>query len=220
MKDGVHLLGGMGGAILVLALYIACWGALQKCFGAEVKRVAPDGANTITLEVDDNGYVMGEKSTALYVAPKYIPQSGDKVVVDDFEYIMVSVGDWTRWTNAVARLEAVAERRWKKEHETVEGRRAWHGSHTNRIVTASAVTWLYPDGYTYTEEVKPTRNAAPAVRRMKQKIEASKPKSASPNALPPRLEAKRKSIENRPKTKTVNATFGPGGKVLKVEESK
>ena len=220
MKDEVHLLGGMGGAILVLALYIACWGALQKCFGAEVKRVAPDGANTITLEVDDNGYVMGEKSTALYVPPKYIPQSGEHVVIGDFEYIMVSVGDWTRWTNAVARLEAVAERRWKKEHETVEGRRAWHGSHTNRIVTASAVTWLYPDGYTYTEEVKPTRTAAPSVRRMKQQTEAPKPKAASPNALPPRLEAKRKSIENRPKTKTVNATFGPGGKVLKVEESK
>ena len=204
-------------------MYIACWGALQKCFGAEVKRVAPDGANTITLEVDDNGYVMGEKSTTLYVAPKYIPQSGDKVVVDDFEYIMVSVGDWTRWTNAVARLEAVAERRWKKEHETVEGRRAWHGSHTNRIVTASAVTWLYPDGYTYTEEVKPTRNAAPAVRRMKQQAEApkaSKPKSVTPNALPPRLADKYQSLQTRPKKKTVNATFGPGGKVLNVEESK
>jgi len=128
MKDGLHLLGGMGGAILALALYIFGWGTLQKCFGIEVKRIAPDEANTITLEVDENGYVMGEKSTALYVAPKYIPQSGDKVMVGDFEYIMVSVGDWARWTNAVARLEAVAERRWTKEHQTEEGRRAWHGS--------------------------------------------------------------------------------------------
>ena len=217
MKDGLHLLGGMGGAILALALYIFGWGALQRCFGIEVKRVAPDGANTITLEVDENGYVMGEKSTALYVAPKYIPQSGDKVMVGDFEYIMVSVGDWSRWTNAVARLEAVAERRWTKEHKTEEGRRAWHGAATNRIVNADSVTWLYRDGFTYTEEVKPAPRRSPAVKR---NTAPERPRPVVPSGLPPRLTAKKKELQNRPAAKEVNATFGPGGKLLKVEESK
>ena len=217
MKDGLHLLGGMCGAILAIALYVFGWGALQKCFGFEVKSIAPDGVSIVTKEVDENGYIMGEKSTAVYVAPRYIPQSGEKVMIGDFEYIMVSVGDWTRWTNAVARLEAVAERRWTKEHQTEEGRRAWHGAATNRIVNADSVIWLYRDGFTYTEEVKPAPRRSPAVKR---NTAPERPRPVVPSRLPPRLTEKKKKLQNRPAAKEVNATFGPGGKLLKVEESK
>lgn len=183
MKDGLHLIGGMGGAILALALYIFGWSALQRCFGAT----------------------------------PYIPQSGEHVMIGDFEFVMVSVGDWTRWTNAVARLESVAERRWKKEHQTEEGRRAWHGPATNRIVTAESVTWLYRDGYVYTEEVKPAPRRSPAVKRNASRSSRVPP---VPSGLPPRLTAKKKALLERPATKEVNATFGPGGKLLKVEDAK
>ena len=155
MKDYMHLFGGMIVGIALLAAYILVWGALMRCHGAEVKRVAPDGVNTITLEVDDNGYVMGEKSTTLYVPPKYIPQSGEHCVIADFEYVLRAAQDWVRITNAVARLEAVAERRWANEHKTAEGRRAWHGAPTNRVVEAASVTWQYADGFTYTERAEP-----------------------------------------------------------------
>ena len=220
MKDGLHLLGGMGGAILALVLYIFCWGTLQKCFGGErfsVTTPSGDGVNYVTTEVDENGYVESVRTTTAYVPQKYIPQSGEHVMIGDSEFVMVSVGDWTRWTNAIARLESVAERRWKKEHQTEEGRGAWHGAATNRIVDADSVIWLYRDGFVYTEEVKPAPRRSPAV---KQNAAQSRRTPPVPSGLPPRLTAKKKALQNRPATKEVNATFGPGGKLLKVEESK
>lgn len=224
MKDHLHLFGGMIVGIALLAAYILVWGALMRCHGAEVKRVAPDGVNTITLEVDDNGYVMGEKSTTLYVPSKYIPQSGEHCVIADVEYVLIAAQDWVRITNAVARLEAVAERRWANEHKTDAGRRAWHGAATNRVYSADgrSVTWLYRDGYAYTEEASPARTVSPAVKRAQSGLTRpqSAGKAAGRTGLPPRLEAKRRALEARPAVKEVNATFGAGGKVLKVEDAK
>ena len=207
MKDGFHLLGGMVGAVLTLALYLLCWGALQRCFGAE--------ADVQIVPIGD----LQPKAVA-----HYIPQSGEKVVIGDFEYVIVSAGDWTRWTNAVARLEAVAERRWTKEHKTEEGRRAWHGAATNRVYSADgrSVTWLYRDGYEYTEEATPARTVSPAVKRAQSgppRPQGAR-KAAGRTGLPPRLEAKRRALEARPAVKEVNAVFGAGGKVLKVEDAK
>jgi len=220
MKDGLHLTGGMIVGVVLLAAYLFGWGALQKCFGVEVKSVAPDGVNEITLEVDGQGYVQSAKATTAHVPERYIPQSGEKVVIGDIEYVVVAAADWTRWTNAVARLEAVAERRWRKEHETEAGRRAWHGAATNRVVSADgrSVTWLYRDGYAYTEEATPARTVSPAVRAQSGLPRPqSAPKAAGGTGLPPRLEAKRRALKARPAAKEVNATFGAGGKVLKVE---
>jgi len=218
MKDYRHLLGGMIGGLALLAAYIIGWGVLQKCCGMEISRPAGDGVNTVTLEVDERGNVMSERSTAVYVPQRYIPQSGDRVVVDDFDYIMVSVADWERLTNAVARLEAVAERRWTKEHQTAEGRRAWHGAATNRVVSADgrSVTWYYADGYTYEEQAEAGRRTPPAARRMKQG-ETKRPARAD---MPRRLREKQEAMAARPKAKEVNATFGPGGRVIKAEGGK
>ena len=218
MKDYRHLFGGMIGGLALLAAYIIGWGILQKCGGMEISRLGGDGVNTVTLEVDERGNVMGERSTAVYVPQKYIPQSGDRVAVGDFDYIMVSVADWERWTNAVARLEAVAERRWAKEHKTDAGRREWHGPSTNRVVSADGrtVTWFYADGFTYTEEAAQGRREPQAVRRMKQ----TETRKAPVPKVPARLRAKQEAMAARPKVKEVNAIFSPGGKVLKVEESK
>lgn len=220
MKDYRDLFGGMAGAVMLMLAYLLAFGAAQKCFGAEIKRIAPDGANEITLDVDGNGYVTGQKSTCLHVAERYLPQSGERVMVGDFEYVLVSYVDWERWTNAVARLEAVAERKWKKEHETADGRRAWHGNHTNRVVSADgrSVTWFYPDGYTYVEEVKAAPRRSPAVSRQTAPPRPQNaPKRTAGTGLPPRLRAKREAIEARPAAREVNVTFGVGGKVLNVE---
>ena len=100
MNDFKHLFGGMCGAVALLALYILAWGVIQRCHGATIKRVAPDGVNEITTEVDENGYVHSESVTCAYVPDRYIPQSGERVIIGDFEYIMVSVSDWTRLNNA------------------------------------------------------------------------------------------------------------------------
>lgn len=218
MNDFRHLFGGMAGGIAFLVLYIFCWGILQKCGGMEISRLAGDGVNTITLEVDERGNVMGERSTAVYVPQKYIPQSGDRVAVGDFNYIMVSIADWERLTNAVARLEAVAARRWTQEHKTDAGRREWHGPSTNRVVSADGrtVTWFYADGFTYTEEAAQGRREPQAVRRMKQ----TETRKAPVPKVPARLRMKQEAMAARPKVKEVNAIFSPGGKVLKVEESK
>lgn len=224
MKDYMHLFGGMIVGIALLAAYILVWGALMRCHGAEVKRVAPDGVNTITLEVDDNGYVMGEKSTALYVPPKYIPQSGEHCVIADFEYVLIAAQDWVRITNAVARLEAVAERRWANEHKTDAGRRAWHGAlkEKRQSEDGRGMVYTYADGFTYTDEAEPGRRESPAVERVRKA--AARPQGAptpKPKVnIPQRLKAKREAVAARPASKEVNAVFGPGGKVLKVEGGK
>ena len=222
MNDFKHLFGGMCGAVALLALYILAWGVIQRCHGATIKRVAPDGVNEITIEVDENGYVQSERMTCVHVPERYIPQSGERVIIGDFEYIMVSVGDWTRWTNAVARLEMVAKRRWDKEHATVDGRRFWHGNATNRVVSTEekTVTWFYPDGYEYVENMpKSTRGGPP--KRIQKPTKAAAPRPPMPpTAMPSRLRAKREAIKSQPVAKQVNATFGPGGKVINVEESK
>ena len=225
MKDYLHLFGGMGAAILALALYIFAFGAVMRCYGDDrITYPASDGVNEVTARVTDSGVVVPESVTTAYgePSPPYIPQSGEHCVIADVEYVLIAAQDWVRITNAVARLEAVAERRWANEHKTDAGRRAWHGAPTNRVVEAASVTWQYADGFTYTEQAEPSRRASPAVERMKKAAE--RPQGASavrPRVnVPPRLRAKQEAISARPASKEVNATFGPGGKVLKVEGEK
>lgn len=203
MKDYLHLFGGMVAGVALLVAYILVWGALMECRGAEVDNPQP--------------VLIGDLEPQ--TVPHYVPQSGERVLIGDFEFVLIASADWERWTNAVARLEAVAERRWANEHKTAEGRRAWHGAPTNRVVEATCVTWQYADGYTYTERAEPGRKSSPAVERVRKAAE--RPQGASavrPRVnVPPRLRAKQEAISARPASKEVNATFGPGGKVLKVE---
>lgn len=206
MNEFRDLFGGFAGAVAVVAFYIFAWSAVTNCFGEEYPNPQP--------------VLIGDLQPAEH--PQYIPQSGDEVVVNDMAFVLISSGDWQRWTNAVARLEAVAERRWKKEHETAEGRRAWHGN-PKREVSADGrtVLWNYPDGYIYTEEVKAAPRRSPAVlRQTAPPRPQNAPKRPAGNGLPPRLRAKREAIEARPAVREVNATFGVGGKVLNVEGGK
>lgn len=224
MKDGLHLIGGMGGAMLTLAAYIFMWGVAMRCFGGErfsVTTPSGDGVNYVTTEVDENGYVESVRTTTAYVPQKYIPQSGERCVIEDMEYVLIAARDWERITNAVARLEAVAARRWANEHKTDAGRRAWHGALKEKRQSddGRGMVYTYADGFTYTEEAEPGRRESPAVKRNRSAPKDSQgaPRPRVGVGLPPRLKAKREAISARPAAREVNATFGPGGKVLKVE---
>jgi len=230
MKDYLHLFGGMAGGVALLAAYIFGWSALMRCHGETIKSIAPDGVNEITTEVDANGYVTSRSTTCVYVPEKYeaqqhyFPQTGEVVIIGDAPYVVISLATWERWTNAVARLEAVAERRWANEHKTDAGRRAWHGALKERKQTEDGrgIQYTYADGFTYTEQAEPSRRASPAVERAR-KAAASPPAAPQARAgatIPPRLKAKREAVLKRPAAREVNATFGPGGKLLNVEGEK
>lgn len=229
MKDYLHLIGGMLAGMALLALYFFGWSALMRCHGETIKSIAPDGVNEITTEVDANGYVTSRSTTCIYVPEKYeaqspyLPQSGDVVMLGDgVRYVVIACADWERWTNAVARLEVVAARRWENEHKTDAGRRAWHGALKKREQTEDGrgIEYTYADGFTYTEEATAAPRVPPAVRRMRESGEkrpVAAPRAEVGNGIPARLKAKREAISARPAVREVNATFAPGGKVLKVE---
>ena len=222
MKDYLHMFGGVLAAIVLLAAYAFAWNAVAKCYGAEisglkeVNRLAADGVNTETLLVDEDGNVVGSKSTLLHAPQPYIPESGDEVVCQDCTFIVVTPADWARLTNAVVRLEKIAERRHASDCKTDAGRRIWHGDlvETRQTADRCGIVYTYADGYTYTEGgQKAKRNAPPAVRE--RKPSAKKPVKVEFDA-PARLKAKREAEAAQPAAKQVNAVFTAGGGV-KVE---
>lgn len=156
---------------------------------------------------------------ALAANAQYISRDGQKYVLDDIEYVLVSPSSWDSLTNTVEILRELSAERWRKDHETAKGREMWHGKETNRVVTATGITWLYADGYSYFE------GPAVKVRRDRpRKTQKTAPGQHAPPprpSLPPRLAEKRKAMKSRAgRVRQVNAVFGPGGKVLKVEENK
>lgn len=70
MKDYLHLFGGMGAAIVALAIYIFAFGAVMRCFAEErITYPASDGVNEVTARVRDDGVVIPESVTLAYVEP-------------------------------------------------------------------------------------------------------------------------------------------------------
>lgn len=153
------------------------------------------------------------RGTEEYVKPMY-----QDVYIDDFLYVAVAPSAWCDLTNTVERLKDLSAQRWKKEHETVQGRAMWHGAATNRIVGTTSVTWLYADGFTYTEtDTNAVKKVRPPTAKKQPSGASAKP---SMPALPPRLAEKRKKMKSRSgKIREVNAVFGPGGKLIRVEEN-
>lgn len=155
---------------------------------------------------------------ALAANAQILSRDGQKYVVDDFEYILVAPSSWQDLTNTVERLRDIAAERWRMEHETAKGRAMWHGKETNRVVTAQGITWLYRDGYTHFEAAEKVPRDRPQNARKTAPGQHAPPPRPS---LPPRLAEKRKAMKSRAgRVREVNAVFGPGGKVLKVEENK
>lgn len=143
-----------------------------------------------------------------------VPQSGERVIIADREFVVISAGDWENLTNRIGKLETIAARRWTIQHSTESGRVEWHGKRVGAEVDAEARTQtaIYEDGYRHVEAMAPKRVATPAaVRRTPP---PPRPKDVPVGAWSMRL----KRIEaEQAKPAEVSATFGPGGKVIKVE---
>ena len=192
---------------------------------------AADGSAEVTWLIDEGGFLRGFKVVtnavpAIHVMPS--DEAATRAVVDERaayrvardqferEYVVFERSEWERLTNTVERLRAIAERRWNIEHATPEGRRAWHGAPVRRMSEdGTSVLWEYPDGYRYEQKVEPSRPSPP--HRNAKNAARSAPKVDRYKSLPPRLRAKRRAQDAQETPKEVNATFGPGGKVIKAE---
>lgn len=151
-------------------------------------------------------------------AEQFRPASGFSVYIGDFEYVAVTPGDWTALTNEIALLHCVVRFQYQCDMQTDAGRRKWHGPCVNRIFDADAreQIYFYADGYTWTDRIV----AAPRANKRAQAIQAATNAPQRVN-VPGRVAEMRERMRRaRDGGRTVNATFGPGGKILKAEESK
>lgn len=116
------------------------------------------------------------------------PVSGDRVLLNDREYVMLSVSDFEALTNKMNVLVAIAHRQWNAQHQTEIGRREWHGAKVSTTISTNEVgkmvkTIEYADGYRHVEESeiakpRPAKVSTPAKKRItdipKRKREAVK----------------------------------------------
>jgi len=101
------------------------------------------------------------------------PTSGDRVILNDTEYVLMSADDFAAFTNKLAVLVSIARKQWNLQHRSEDGRRAWHGSKTSTTVTTNEFGRMvkvieYADGYRHVEESeirKPQAKAAPAAAK-------------------------------------------------------
>ena len=194
MKDYLHLFGGMGAAIVALAIYIFAFGAVMRCFAEErITYPASDGVNQVTARVRDDGVVIPESVTLAYVEPPprekvtvyrlelHSDANGNEaayvvggdgvsrpvVLVEPMEYKMLT-----------ERLDAV----WQSFHATAEGRRKLHGKIERTEIDEKAMqkVEVHADGYRHTEAMpKRERQAAAKLTRLQAKIEKQKPRGMS-----------------------------------------
>ena len=194
MKDYLHLFGGMGAAIVALALYIFAFGAAMRCFAEErITYPASDGVNQVTARVRDDGVVIPESVTLAYVEPP--PR--EKVTVyrlelhsdaNGNEAAFVVGGDGVsrpvvlvhpmEYKMLTERLDAV----WQSFHATAEGRRKLHGKIERTEIDEKAMqkVEVHADGYRHTEAMpKREKPAAAKLTRPAAKVEPTKPRGMS-----------------------------------------
>ena len=194
MKDYLHLFGGMGAAIVALAIYIFAFGAAMRCFAEErITYPASDGVNEVTARVRDDGVVIPESVTLAYVEPP--PR--EKVTVyrlelhsdaNGNEAAYVVGGDGVErpvvlvhpmeYKLLTERLDAV----WQSFHATPDGRRKLHGKIERTEIDEKAMqkVEVHADGYRHTEAMpKREKPAAAKLTRPAAKVEPTKPRGMS-----------------------------------------
>lgn len=194
MKDYLHLFGGMGAAIVALAIYIFAFGAAMRCFAEErITYPASDGVNQVTARVRDDGVVIPESVTLAYVEPP--PR--EKVTVyrlelhsdaNGNEAAFVVGGDGVsrpvvlvhpmEYKLLTERLDAV----WQSFHATPDGRRKLHGKIERTEIDEKAMqkVEVHADGYRHTEAMpKREKPAAAKLTRLQAKVERQKPRGMS-----------------------------------------
>lgn len=173
---------------------------------------APDGVNTVTKTVDDNGYVISESQTLVHVPQKYNPSTqvyrlerntetedlylvGQDMVkrrvclVDPFEYAMM--------TGQLAQV-------WKSMHKDDAGRSRLHGKRgATEIDTTNGVkVTVYEDGYRHVEhfDVKTKRTMDSFAGRKPTTIRDQAMKAVRDKRISERQQKMRDEIEARKKS--------------------
>ena len=224
MKDYLHLFGGMGAAIVALAIYIFAFGAVMRCFAEErITYPASDGVNQVTARVRDDGVVIPESVTLAYVEPPprekvtvyrlelHSDANGNEaafVVGGDGVERPVVLVEPMEYKLLTERLDAV----WQSFHATAEGRRKLHGKIERTEIDEKAMqkVEVHADGYRHTEAMpKRKKPAAAKLTRLQAKIEKQKPRGMSDKQWEMR-KAFEKHRMGVPKTVTVehDATTG------------
>ena len=194
MKDYLHLFGGMGAAIVALAIYIFAFGAAMRCFADErITYPASDGVNEVTARVRDDGVVIPESVTAVYVEPPprekvtvyrlelHSDANGNEaafVVGGDGVSRPVVLVEPMEYKLLTERLDAV----WQSFHATPDGRRKLHGKieRTEIDEAKREKVEVHADGYRHTEAMpKRERPAAAKLTRPAAKVEPTKPRGMS-----------------------------------------
>jgi len=194
MKDYLHLFGGMGAAIVALAIYIFAFGAVMRCFADErITYPASDGVNEVTARVTDSGVVVPESVTLAYVEPPprekvtvyrlelHSDANGNEaafVVGGDGVERPVVLVEPMEYKLLTERLDAV----WQSFHATAEGRRKLHGKIERTEIDEKAMqkVEVHADGYRHTEAMpKRERPAAAKITRLAAKVEPTKPRGMS-----------------------------------------
>lgn len=194
MKDYLHLFGGMGAAIVALALYIFAFGAAMRCFADErITYPASDGVNQVTARVRDDGVVIPESVTLAYVEPPprekvtvyrlelHSDANGNEaafVVGGDGVERPVVLVEPMEYKLLTERLDAV----WQSFHATAEGRRKLHGKIERTEIDEKAMqkVEVHADGYRHTEAMpKREKPAAAKLTRPAAKVEPTKPRGMS-----------------------------------------
>lgn len=160
MKDYLHLFGGMGAAIVALAIYIFAFGAAMRCFAEEPPPREKVTVYRLELHSDANGneaaFVVGGDGVERPV-----------VLVEPMEYKLLT-----------ERLDAV----WQSFHATAEGRRKLHGKIERTEIDEKAMqkVEVHADGYRHTEAMpKREKPAAAKLTRPAAKVEPTKPRGMS-----------------------------------------
>ena len=194
MKDYLHLFGGMGAAIVALAIYIFAFGAVMRCYGDDrITYPASDGVNQVTARVRDDGVVIPESVTLAYVEPPprekvtvyrlelHSDANGNEaafVVGGDGVERPVVLVEPMEYKLLTERLDAV----WQSFHATAEGRRKLHGKIERTEIDEKAMqkVEVHADGYRHTEAMpKRERQAAAKLTRPAAKVEPTKPRGMS-----------------------------------------
>ena len=224
MKDYLHLFGGMGAAIVALAIYIFAFGAAMRCFADErITYPASDGVNNVTARIRDDGVVIPETITLAYVEPPprekvtvyrlelHSDANGNEaafVVGSDGVERPVVLVEPMEYKLLTERLDVV----WQSFHATADGRRKLHGKIERTEIDEKAMqkVEVHADGYRHTEAMpKRERQAAAKLTRPAAKVEPTKPRGMSDKQWEMR-KAFEKHRMGVPKTVTVehDATTG------------
>lgn len=116
------------------------------------------------------------------------PVSGDRVLIQDREFVLLSVDDYGTMTNQISFLMQIAKRNWTSQHKTEHGRVAWHGKKIRSEVDdgKGVIRTYYEDGYIYTQ-YKPIANANKP-RKMPLGAPVRRGRKSIPLNIPKRLQ--------------------------------